>query len=221
MQMPRIVPSQVVELIDQLFPAAKSQKDSKDKRFTLDRHSQNELAAIIDLVEHIPPELITLDTKTYSGLQMAITAIRTTVLNWEHQSHGLELIKGYGNLNPVTIIRNALAQCPDESIAQTTSDLNFISDPDFRKNLRIDISSANQAFINGEWKAATILSGAIIEALLLFVLQPIQEKDLSEITVAINNLVSKNRLKKPLVLKCNNKRYMLSPWVTISTVIVI
>ena len=134
--MPRIVPSQVVELIDQLFPAAKSQKDSKDKRFTLDRHSQNELAAIIDLVEHIPPELITLDTKTYSGLQMAITAIRTTVLNWEHQSHGLKRIKGYGNLNPVTIIRNALAQCPDESIAQTTSDLNFISDPDFRKNLR-------------------------------------------------------------------------------------
>ena len=58
--MPRIVPSQVVELIDQMFPGAKDQPDSKQKRFSIARDHAFSVAAIIDLVEQIPPELFVL-----------------------------------------------------------------------------------------------------------------------------------------------------------------
>jgi len=160
--MPRVVPSQVVDVIDQLFPAAKNQKDTQQNRFSLSRSNQNELAAIIELVEQIPSELITLDQKDYTGLQLAITAIRNTIPTWQLRDYGLDRIHGYGNLNPVTIIRNALSKCPDEGISKSTSDLSFILDHEFRKNLRLDISSANQAFQNGEWKAATVLAGVSI-----------------------------------------------------------
>ena len=88
--MPRVVPSQVVDLIDQIFPAAKDQIDSQHKRFSLDRTYQNELAAIINLVEQIPPELIKLEAKDYSALQLAVTAIRNTIPTWQVRNYGLE-----------------------------------------------------------------------------------------------------------------------------------
>jgi len=188
--MPRVVPSQVVDLIDQIFPAAKDQIDSQHKRFSLDRTYQNELAAIIDLVEQIPPELIKLETKEYSALQLAVTAIRNTIPTWHVRNYGLDRIHGHGNLNPVTIIRNTLAKCPDEGAAKSTSDLTFISVQELRDILRIDISSANQAFQNGEWKAATVLAGATIEALLLNVLHSVQDADPSKITASISKLVA-------------------------------
>ncbi len=194
--MPRVVPSQVVELIDQIFPAAKDQIDSKHKCFSLDRTYQNELAAIVDLVEQIPPELIKLESKDYSALQLAVTAIRNTIPTWQVRNIGLERIHGHGYLNPVSIIRNTLSKCPDEGVSKSTSDLAFISIQELRDNLRIDISSANQAFQNGEWKAATVLAGATIEALLLYVLHSVQAADPAKITASISNLISKSIFTK-------------------------
>jgi hypothetical protein len=194
--MSRVVPSQVVDIIDQLFPDAKDQKDTRQNQFSIDRGHQNEMAAIIELVKQIPSELITLNPKDYTGLQLAITAIRTTIQVWKSREWGLDLIRGYGNLNPVTIIRNALSKCPDEGISKSTSDLTFILDHDFRKNLRLDISSANQAFQNGEWKAATVLAGASIEALLLYMLNRIKNTDPSKITTSTEKLVSNKTFNK-------------------------
>jgi len=191
--MPRVVPSQVVDLIDQFFPQAKKQIDSPNKPLLLDRAYQNELAAITELVEQIPPELITLDAKDYSALQAAVTAIKTTIPTWQNRDYPLAQIRGYGNLNPVTIIRNTLSKCPDEGVSESTSDLAFISDQEdqeLRDNIRIDISSANQAFQNGEWKAATVLAGATIEALLFYVLNSVRSSDPSKIEKSIASLVS-------------------------------
>src|SRR6266550_3639988 len=53
---------------------------------------------------------------------------------------------------PVTVIRDALAQCSDETPSPGTSELNFIPDADLRTNLRIDIGAINRALSNGEWK---------------------------------------------------------------------
>jgi hypothetical protein len=160
--MPKVVPSQIVEVIDQIFPKAKDQKDSQQDRFPVTRANQNELAAIVDLFEQIPGELIILDQKDYTALRLAVTAIKNTIPAWNLRDYGLNRIHGFGNLNPVTIIRNSLSKCPDEGVLNTVSDLKFISIQELRESLRIDISSANQAFQNGEWKAATVLAGASI-----------------------------------------------------------
>lgn len=189
--MPRVVPSQIVDVIDQVFPAVKDQKDSQHGRFSVDRTYQNEVAAIVELVYQIPAELIILDPKDYTALQLAVTALKNTISTWKLRDYGLERIHGQGNLNPVTIIRNALSKCPDEGVSKATSDLTFISIQELRDGIRIDISSANQAFQNGEWKAATVLAGATIEAVLLYVLHSVQDTDSSKISTSIDTLVKK------------------------------
>ena len=183
--MPKVVPSQVVEVIDQVFPPAKDQKDSQQGRFAIDRTYQNEVAAIIELVDRIPTELLTLDPKDYTALQLAVTILKNTIPTWQLRNFKIERIHGHGNLNPVTIIRNTLSKCPDEGILKSTSDLTFISVQELRDSLRADISSANQAFQNGEWKAATVLAGATIEALLLYVLHSVKKSDPLKITTSM------------------------------------
>ena len=194
--MPKVVPSQVVEVIDQVFPNAKDQKDTQQGRFSVDKGYQNEVAAIVALVDQIPAELIKLDPKDYTSLQMAIITIKTTLPTWSLRNYGLERIRGHGNLNPITIIRNALLKCPDEGVSKSISDLKFISIQELRESLRIDISSANQAFQNGEWKAATVLAGATIEAILLYLLHTVQDSDPNKISTSITTLVSNGTLRQ-------------------------
>ena len=64
-----------------------------------------------------------------------------------------------------------LELCPDEFPSVDTSNLSFIADPTLRDILRLDVTATNSALINGEWKAATVLAGSVVEALVLWALQ--------------------------------------------------
>jgi hypothetical protein len=79
-------------------------------------------------------------------------------------------LHGYDQ-NPVAMIRAAMAACPDEAPTQATTGLSFIIDADLRASIRLDISAADRNYAEGEWKGATVLAGAAVEALLLWVLQ--------------------------------------------------
>jgi hypothetical protein len=70
--------------------------------------------------------------------------------------------------NPVTVIRRVLATCHDEAPSASSSELMFITDPDFRHALRVDLGAIETALRNGEWKAATVLAGSLVEALLFW-----------------------------------------------------
>ena len=95
--------------------------------------------------------------------------------------------------DPVAIICDALAKCPDESPSPSTSELSFISDADLRTNLRNDMGAINRALSNGEWKAATVLAGSAIEALLLWGLQ---SRHAADIPTAATALVANKTLRK-------------------------
>ena len=193
--MPKIVPSQIVELIDQMFPATKDQPDSKEKRFSISRDHAFSVAAIIDLVEQIPSELLVLPSHSYAALVSSVASLRTALKTWNLRDYGIERIPGFGNRNPVTLIRHALAECPDEFPSVGSAKLIFIQDQDLRKNLEIDISAANQALLNGEWKAATVLSGSVIEALLLWALS---QRQAAEVEAGVKQAIAKRVLtKKP------------------------
>ncbi len=56
------------------------------------------------------------------------------------------------------------------------------------------MSAVNSALSNGEWKAATVLGGSIVEALLLWALQ--EKHSTSEITSAVKKLVANKTLDK-------------------------
>ncbi len=62
--MPRVVPSQVVELIDKLFPSARNQAEGQE--FVLSIGNSNQLAAILDLTQQIPPELLVINSDQYA-----------------------------------------------------------------------------------------------------------------------------------------------------------
>ena len=77
----------------------------------------------------------------------------------------------YRRPHPVGLIYRALFGLPDVLPSSDTVTLPFLRDPDFELSVRTDISMASSALRNSEWKAATVLAGSVIEALLLWELK--------------------------------------------------
>ena len=115
--MPRIVPSQAVAVIDQLFTFAATQVDDPKQRVNLTMGHMSTLAALVDLLEEIPPELITVDGPAFAKYVCCIAAIRNAIETWKARGdvQALVVISGLGNLHPVTWIRRILSDCPDEA----------------------------------------------------------------------------------------------------------
>jgi len=175
--MPRVVPSQIVEFIDLTFPKAKKQTDEGGRGFSLNRPDQHPCAGVVDLIAQLPAELLVLPGERYTEFVVSVAAIKDTLEIWKLRDHGLDVIPRFGDYNPISFIRRALSLCPDEIPSKDTAELIFIREEDLRANLRIDISATNQALSNGEWKAATVLAGSVIEALLLWRLDQFGEEE--------------------------------------------
>jgi hypothetical protein len=119
--MPRVVPSQVVALIDQNFPTAKS-----NVRFDVYSASAGILSAIVRLVSEIPPELLVLGNEDYSKLVCGVEGINSAVSKW-NQRGGDDPPAAVSGTSPIAAIRAALSKCPDESPSPETAMLAFIS----------------------------------------------------------------------------------------------
>jgi hypothetical protein len=170
---PRVLPSQVVALIDSSFPNARPQQEdptNQSRQWEIGLGATTTLAALVDLVEEIPRELLVLESERYVELLTALEVIRTAIRTMQSRGdvHPLRKISGFSDLNPVTLIRRALASCPDQMPSPATVELAFIPDQQLRDDLRLDISAATRAFADGEWKTATVLAGSVVEALLLW-----------------------------------------------------
>ncbi len=96
----------------------------------------------------------------------------------------------------VTGIRWALANCSDEHPPSATTELLFINDPELRENIRRDLGAMERALNNAEWKAATVLAGATIEALLHWWLQA-RSPGPTAVQAAATLLAGKGTINKP------------------------
>jgi hypothetical protein len=181
--MPRIVPSQVVDQIERIFPLS-------TRAHALGKSNAGQLLALVNLVDAIPAELLMMDSNSQAGFVCGVAQIRHTLDKWSadrnDQSY-LGGIPGFPDETAVTLIRKALAQCPDAAPESSTAELNFIKEEDLRTNLRIDIGAIDRELTNGEWKAATILAGSAAEALLLWALQVRQKSAPAEVEKAIKD----------------------------------
>ena len=187
--MTRVVPSQAVATIEQLVPGSLNSKS----RATHSYGQAGLLRGIVNLVGQIPQELLILPADRYSDLVLSIGAIEQCLLMWASRDAHNFLLQNVNGRDPLVLIREALLQCPDEYPPPSTADLNFISDQDLRDSIRRDVGASNQALHNGEWKAATVLAGAAIEALLHWKLGRLTATDRKSAGAAA---VSKNRLQK-------------------------
>jgi hypothetical protein len=149
----------------------------------------------LNLVKAIPAELINLPPNVYADLVLAVSTIEYHLDVWI--SRGLEgTLANVKGSDVVTLIRKVLVQCPDEYPAPSATDLLFVKDEELRDSLRRDVGAAIRALHNSEWKAATVLAGATIEALLHWKLQepPITRPSLD---AAAKNLAAVKTLSKP------------------------
>jgi hypothetical protein len=147
-------------------------------------------------VSQIPDDLLTMDNATYGSFVLSKARIQDALETWLAQrtaNAGLHTVQFHTSQDPLALIRNALAQCPDESPAPSTTALAFVSDTDLRTNLRNDIGAIYRALSNGEWKATTILAGSAIEALLLW---DLQNRPPSEVSAALTKLSTKSVFDK-------------------------
>ena len=166
--MTRVVPSQVVQFISSLPITHPS------GTVLMNSIGPAAICCILELVEQIPGELLVMEPTTYVSFVHARMELKDVLAAWRANQQAGQQLQRYAynvKMSPLAQIRDALAKCPDESPAPSTSELAFIADADLRANLRIDIGAVNRALSNGEWKAATVLAGSAIEALLLWKLQ--------------------------------------------------
>src|SRR5579872_693242 len=161
--MPRVVPSQVVQLIDQLFPGVTQAPH-------MNIGSGPHLTAVVTFAKQIPAELLTIAGQDLSDYAVALEYMESTERSRLALQRGVN-VPEFRDRNVVVLLRDALLKCPDEAPAPGTVELVFISDPELRDSLRRDISAANQDMIYGEWKGATVLAGSATEALLLWAIQ--------------------------------------------------
>jgi hypothetical protein len=167
--MARVMPTQVVQTIDDLFPHAK-----KNVRGGLNAGHSPYLVGLLQLLKGVPDELITVSSAEYVDLVLAVSMIEETLAHWK-------AMRGVGGLSgemldvkgtdAVSVIRRVMIECPDEIPPSGATELLFVTDPALRDNIRSDLGAVNRALNNAEWKAATVLAGATIEALLHWRLQ--------------------------------------------------
>jgi hypothetical protein len=174
----RVLPSQVVEFIETVFPWVTDAAGQTPPGVGIS-HRAN-IAALVELVDEIPGELIALDGSDYVGLRVMLAEFRSTLNEWvRFDRRGAAPAIGEsdrsGGLNPVAYLHQLLQRCPDEVPASIPSGLDFISDEDYRREILLDIGSVGRAVSNGEWKAATVLAGGVAEALLLASLQSLDQ----------------------------------------------
>jgi hypothetical protein len=189
--MAHVMPTQVVRTIDELFPHAV--KDQLGVSLSAGHSSQ--LLGILNLLRDVPEELMTLSPAEYADLVLAKSTIDEHLEHWRSRGNvgNMAFVKG---ADAVTVIRRSLAKCPDEFPPPATTELLFIKDAALRESIRRDLGAANRALNNAEWKAATVLAGAAIEALLHWRLQE-PSPGLPAVKAAVTALVSSKAMTQP------------------------
>jgi hypothetical protein len=177
----RVTPRRVVAIIDKTFPWAAARETSHDGTVRASQSAQ--LGMVVAMVRAIPIELLPQDADAYCDLVSACTLIDAARESWAGRSSRdaeldpLRVSGTFGRRSAVEAIRHILAECPEQGIRAQTHDLQFVTDPLLRDNLRRDLSSTRSMLDHGEFKGATVLAGSVIEALLLDALLRLSQPD--------------------------------------------
>jgi hypothetical protein len=160
--MTKVVPSQIVSFIDQVYPTAKGTPDM----YVFSRDSAV-LRAIIDLANDLPVELLTISGNESVNYVFGLKSMQEAIERWSLRG-GDESPRSFGKKSPVFLVREALLKCPDQNPPLHTTGLTFIADRQLADSIRLDVQSATEALHRNDFKGATVLSGSAMEALLLW-----------------------------------------------------
>jgi hypothetical protein len=150
-----VVPSQVVRLLREHYPQL------ADHTSLASAAEAGFLAGVLAAVKRLPEGIV--------PAQMA-TRFAATICSIEAgiQSCTPDPRRGHLTGRHVSDLLTLLVVFPDEPFRPDDVALRFIDDAAFRRTLSIDQAAAHRALSNGEWKAATVIAGSVIEALCLW-----------------------------------------------------
>jgi hypothetical protein len=191
--MPRIVPARIVEYIKRAFPRVVKGAGSAQISF----NDLAQIRALIKFLDGLDDTLLPSGNKFYK-FAIALESIRAHLEVWSQRGgSGGDLpafTRGVADhQSPVRVIFDILTECPNEVAPTATSALSFISDDEYRERLRADLFSAEFAFENGHFKAATVMAGSVLEALLFVELE---KKPKSEILSGATQLKLHDDVRK-------------------------
>jgi hypothetical protein len=135
---------------------------------------------LLSLIDRVPEHLLsTLPSESFKAYTAAVAAMRVGIERATHgmpqpnapMNYSVEPLSGFDKKNVIVLVLGALQQCPDEPPPPTISGLEFITDAKRRADLRQDIWSVSVSLRNGDWKAAVVIAGAVVEALLLWAIE--------------------------------------------------
>lgn len=193
--MPRKVPTQIVNLIDQYFPWAKDYKvsnESNTKRSDARFAGVTRLPGLVENLDQIPDELIVLGQKDAGEFLMAHAALRHEVQVLAREARDGVNWPMLDQRDCVEIVRTCLSKCRDEALSVAAgAELTFLKDADLARTLAMDVGSVELALANGEWKAATVIGGSVIEALLLWAIG----QRSAAVSAAVTGALSAGKLK--------------------------
>jgi hypothetical protein len=190
--MRRTLPKDVVCIIEGNFPWTrgdwrKEVTNRENSRFI----APVTIPGVLEMIDRIPEELPVFDAPTDGLFTMALAALRANLAEVASGRGAFQwpAFPPPGQTNHedcLAIVKNILAACPDDVPSSATEGMMFISDSDLRKSLLGDLGSAERSLNTGEWKACTVLSGSIIEALLLWAIQTHSVPDIAAAMASVD-----------------------------------
>jgi hypothetical protein len=204
--MPHVVPSDVVTFIDRAFPTAASEGEGTGPLTLTESNLLSEITigrfeTLLELTDQVPDRLLVLDSSCFAEFVVARATIRSGVAGYRRAAladRGTRMpLRSLNRVPAVAALRREMAKCPDQAPSPRASGLDFISDVEYRDSLRVDLSTITNALAHDEWKPATVLSGSVIEALLLWALKARTHVDLRVAVDAVDSQRLFSPRKKP------------------------
>lgn len=162
------VPSAVVAYLDLRFPTLR-QHTVERRQFMLEIAYAPFVANVLRLVEALPERLLPQAAEPRATFEEAYHSLRISLGRWEsgERNHCIGGLAGHGDLSPLGALLLVLEAAPDEAAEPEAPGLEVVQDVELRESLRADLGAVERALAGGEWKAGTVLAGAVVEAILL------------------------------------------------------
>lgn len=173
----RVTPSQITACIEAAFPPNPGVSFPGALQNSVGIGNLPTVSGLLALIERMPEDhLADLTPDEYRDWLVATAALGSSAKRWanlserDRSSTGATVgaLSALGKRFPLEVIWVLAKKCRDEAPSMSVSGLEFLkSDPDLRATLRQDITTARSTLANGEFKAASVMAGSVIEALLL------------------------------------------------------
>jgi hypothetical protein len=162
--MPKVLPSQIVAAIDQMFGSNRNELDERAVKHIF----RSEVHTLLALLDEVPSELIDLRSVEYLELTRCRGVLATSLVGWNLGD--IAPARAVDGKDAVERIRRLMKQCHDE-LPPGQPEISFISSTDIRLGIEDRIHAAWIDFSAREWMGATVFAAAALEALLLWALK--------------------------------------------------